>query len=750
MVKLQIIEYDSSRDGYETTESIRMMPVEDKERVVLFDNWTDKEKEEGPTLCLNMIVKNESKIITRLLDSVVNIIDSYCICDTGSTDDTPKIIHDYFVNKGIPGRIVFEPFRDFGHNRSVALQACLHLVPTKRAEYILLLDADMVLRVGPHFKKSDWLKNDIYQLFQGASNESYYYRNARIVRNIPGFKYWGVTHEYVESPPDIKGGYNQVIPRDQLYIMDLGDGGCKQNKYERDIQLLTQGLIDLPNNDRYTFYLANSYRDSGKYREAIDTYRKRIAIGGWRQEVWYSYYRIGKCHQSLGEMPQAISAWMEGYQFYNERLENFYEIVHYFRNKGQHHQAVLYGTIAIKLLEKYGTNPDIVDGHLFLQKDVYLYKLAYEMTISGYYSNPCNIDLAKLSTDLLKDGPRLTIPDNIYNNILSNYKFYSPKLTSFSSATTFELAGGPNLDPGFVPSTPSLTFLPTGKTLVNIRYVNYHIDHKGGYINHDQIISKNKLLIYNTNDFINKNNTLVKMPVGEMWMEHDHPEWDSRYVGYEDVRFVAQDGQQFDQVAQPLNDCCCAFVANRGLEKDGRRIAVEYGTVSLTDGKCKSNILSVNGPSKKEVEKNWVFADYKKKQMVYYWYPLQIGTLNTETNAVDFKIVQSKDELPYMLHMMRGSTNGVKIGSSIWFLCHAVSFEDRRFYYHSFVVLNADTLRFEKCSQLFTFTGEKVEYALGMDINIDLFIGFSTMDNSAHVLQIPLESITHSLHWIYR
>ena len=44
-----------------------------------------------PTLCLNMIVKNESKIITRLFNSVVPIIDCYCICDTGSTDNTVKI-----------------------------------------------------------------------------------------------------------------------------------------------------------------------------------------------------------------------------------------------------------------------------------------------------------------------------------------------------------------------------------------------------------------------------------------------------------------------------------------------------------------------------------------------------------------------------------------------------------------------------------------------------------------------------------
>ena len=44
------------------------------------------------SLCLNMIVKNESRIITRLMESVLPIIDTYLICDTGSTDNTIDVI----------------------------------------------------------------------------------------------------------------------------------------------------------------------------------------------------------------------------------------------------------------------------------------------------------------------------------------------------------------------------------------------------------------------------------------------------------------------------------------------------------------------------------------------------------------------------------------------------------------------------------------------------------------------------------
>ena len=53
------------------------------------------------TLCLNMIVKNEIKIIKRCLDSISDYLDYWVICDTGSTDGTQKFIKNYFKEKKI-------------------------------------------------------------------------------------------------------------------------------------------------------------------------------------------------------------------------------------------------------------------------------------------------------------------------------------------------------------------------------------------------------------------------------------------------------------------------------------------------------------------------------------------------------------------------------------------------------------------------------------------------------------------------
>ena len=110
-----------------------------------------------PTICLNMIVKNESKIIARLLGSVFNIIDSYCICDTGSTDDTVTKITDFFMSKNIPGKIIMEPFKNFEYNRNIAIQSAIGM-----SDFLLLMDADMILDLT-YVKgfKNVWLLKDV-------------------------------------------------------------------------------------------------------------------------------------------------------------------------------------------------------------------------------------------------------------------------------------------------------------------------------------------------------------------------------------------------------------------------------------------------------------------------------------------------------------------------------------------------------------------------------------------------------------
>ena len=681
-----------------------------------------------PKLCLNMIVKNESKIITRLFDSVIDIIDSYCICDTGSTDDTVKIIEEYFKKNGKPGKVITESFKDFGYNRTHSLLACKG---EPLADYILLMDADMILEKGTDFNLEDFKnglnKNPAHYILQGSPKMSY--KNVRIIKNNIGATYWGVTHEYVKMPP--RSEYSS-IEKNILFINDVGDGGAKSDKFERDIRLLLKGLEDEPNNDRYTFYLANSYRENGQREKAIETYKKRIEIGGWIEEIWESYYNIGKCHMILGEPEKAIATWLEGYDKFPKRLENIYEIIAYYRTQSKHRLVYEFYKIAKKRLGEIVSldskrTVGISDSldHLFMQNDVYDYKIDYEFTISGYYYNPEKINITDLCMKVLAVP---SIEESIIKNMMANYKFYAPKLVAWEdidmTGTSWLLPPDfynvmniePTIHRDFSKSTPTFCHLDEGKkTIVNVRHVNYKIGENGEYINKDRIITKNMITVYN-----NSARTIEK----EFEMNYDK-ELDGLYIGLEDVRFIEHKNE-------------IHFTANRGLEPG--LMCVEYGKIDVDTQTTTSHVI-IKTDGIKNIEKNWVLyetADRDALRIVYNWYPMTTYGIGADGKSL---INKKTAETPVFFKHLRGSTNGIRVclgssnceASETWFLCHAVSYEDRRYYYHIIVAIDAETGNVTRWSKFFTFEGKPVEYALGFTHNKsnDTFMfGYSTMDRT--------------------
>jgi len=685
-------------------------------------------EENIPKICLNMIVKNESKVILRLLNSVLPIIDSYCICDTGSTDNTIEIIETFFKKNNIEGRIVNEPFQDFGYNRTIALNSCIGI---PNADYLLLLDADMILRINPKLCKKNFRKSltkDAYYLFQGSDN--FFYKNVRILRNDPEFSYWGVTHEYVKTTPN---STFQEIEKDLLFIDDIGDGGAKQDKFERDIRLLLKGLENNPDNDRYTFYLANSYMNTNQYEKAIEYYKKRIEIGGWNQEIWYSYYSIGKCYKSMNDMANAIHYWMEAYQCLPTRIETLYQIINYYRIAGKNVLAHAFYEMA-----DYERKKDKSIDHLFLEKDVYEYKLDYEFTILAYYRNTQNIDVTKPCMKVLAHP---LSEEDINKNILSNYKFYTKSLKNMETPMIENnlrmlKSIGVNkqqIDKNlYISSTPSLCIDTSNKNrlIVNVRYVSYRIDEKGGYSYDKNICTKNVV-------------ATIDMTYSRGWIKglefelNYNKVYDDLYVGLEDIRIFSNNETIF-------------FNANRGLGYN--KMSIETGKIILGSASTSSNLIYTD--DQKDIEKNWVLFKNGKRElkMIYGWYPLKIGNIEDDPEKrIDEKkqllkklIITSEEETPNFFRWVRGSTNGITIDDEVWFICHVVSYEDRRYYYHLFVVLDVNTMKLKRYSEMFNFEGEKVEYTLGfayMEKEKQFLIGYSVMDRETKYMTVSRENV---------
>ena len=350
------------------------------------------------TVCLNMIVKNESKIITRLFDTVLGIIDSYCICDTGSTDNTINIIKKYFDDKNITGKIIQEPFSSFSHNRNHALKECLGM-----SDYILLLDADMCLNIKSFDKNT--LKLDYYYILQGS--DSFYYKNVRIIKNDENFKYVGYTHEYISFIS--KKQCYETINKDVLFINDLGDGGSKEDKFKRDIILLEKSIIEKKDESRSYFYLGNSYKDIGDHENAIKNYKIVLELNGWVQEKYMACYHIGILCNELNDNDNTIKYFLKTVEYDDERMEGIIALVEYFYYKK------IYMIVNL-LYNKFKNYKKDINDKLFLYTDKYKYLLEYYNSISAFYVK--DYDSGYICC-------KMCIENNIYKEqSLKNIKFY--------------------------------------------------------------------------------------------------------------------------------------------------------------------------------------------------------------------------------------------------------------------------------------------------------------------------------------
>ncbi len=557
------------------------------------------------TICLSMIVRNESAIIRRVLDSVLPIIDSYCICDTGSTDDTVAVIEKHLAH--LPGKVLHCPFQDFAFNRNFALNPAREM-----ADYVLLVDADMVLHVAPHFDKKS-LTADAYQVQQGS--DVFRYTNTRLVKSALKTKYYGVTHEYI----DLGGGH--PVHTDMLRILDHGDGGSKANKFIRDTALLQKGIEDEPTNVRYYFYLGNTFHDRQMYQEAIDMYKKRVLFGGFQEEVFYALYRMCLCYKGLKDENNFVGTALSAWKYRPSRIESIFELVHYYLENRQYKLAVLFYHLV-------KDTPLSTDG-LFVHANMYNYELDYEYTLSAFYTGEKGVHQVYR---------RLFNERNLNLKCqFSNYKFYAPVLETeardFTCRHEIDLDGQKR---PFYSSTPCIVATENGY-LLNIRLVDYTITP-----NHTYTQFQNGTTTVNKRVLLNREFEVVE----EILFDGVERAGDGfRAAGVDDVRVF---GNSFCGTVQREDGC----------------FRVGVGTY---ENPLKFKMLTVEGEGNRE--KNWVFVD--SETMIYKWQPFTYGTLVGD----QLKLKPSRP-MPRMFDYARGSTCAAVFKDELWFTIHFVEWPD--------------------------------------------------------------------------
>lgn len=316
------------------------------------------------TVNLTMIVKDEATNIQRCLDSVKSYVDHWTICDTGSTDGTQGIIKKQL--SGIPGEIHEVPWVSFAHNRSEALE-----FSRGKADYHLFVDADNVVNVKDEFRND--LELDSYLL--GHEGDLDYYHEC-LLSDRHKWYFVGALHEYVHTDsPRVRA----ILPK--ISLKELHDG-CRTkqgNKFKKDVEILLAEHEKDPNNARTVFYLAQSYRDLGDSQASIEWYQKRVAMGGWAEEVWYSLYQIPQLESRLGvEWPAVMELFLQAYNFRPSRLEPLFHVARHYRVSRQFYLGWLFSRVL--LITPYPKDT------LFIERNIYEWELPTEYVVCAYHS----------------------------------------------------------------------------------------------------------------------------------------------------------------------------------------------------------------------------------------------------------------------------------------------------------------------------------------------------------------------------
>jgi tetratricopeptide (TPR) repeat protein len=344
------------------------------------------------------------------LNALFGVIDYVCITDTGSEDKTIKKIKKWGVRHNVPTVVEECEFRNFGYSRTKSFENVKKHYPD--ADYVLLVDADMVLVIEDGFDKQALAKGQ-YMFKQKSTIIEYW--NTRLISTKYDWKCMGVTHEYWD-PCDSECEREKL---GTIWIDDKEDGGHKANKFTRDYELLTSGIENPDEPDhlktRYKFYLAQTCRDMGKNIESIKWYRERISDGGWDEEVFYSYMQIGVNYERLERFGDAIEAYLNAFDKRNIRAESLYAIAKIRRLQSKNSSALMFALRAKDI-------PFPQHDSLFIDYKVYKYLLDEEISINAFYVEGFREAGREACERVLSlEGE---IPETHITLAKSNYEFY--------------------------------------------------------------------------------------------------------------------------------------------------------------------------------------------------------------------------------------------------------------------------------------------------------------------------------------
>mgnify|MGYP003131474404 FL=1 len=381
-----------------------------------------------PTVTLCMIVKDETHVIEQCLKSMAKHIDRYDITDTGSTDGTQDLIKKTMEELDIPGEVHQSDWKGFGdHNGKTGSRTeSLRNAQKSGADYAWVIDADDYMTGD--FKYPNEMTADSYAVSMGRA-EFGWWRN-QIFKLEHDWNYIGVLHEYADctSTPREQLKFERIEGDYRVVARTEGNrniGVSPIEKYKRDAETLEKALEDEPKNERYQFYLGQSYFDSQQWEKALEAYEKRVELGGWPEEVYYSLLRCAIIKGML-ERPQeeVAQAFLECFASRPIRAEPLWFLSRLYRMADKPAIAYLYARMAAEI-------PYPKQDILFIQNDVYSWSVLDEVGSTAFYAGFPEVGLAACKK--LLAFPPGVLPIEHKQRVFDNMKSYEKVLENIKN-----------------------------------------------------------------------------------------------------------------------------------------------------------------------------------------------------------------------------------------------------------------------------------------------------------------------------
>jgi GR25 family glycosyltransferase involved in LPS biosynthesis len=365
-----------------------------------------------PTICLCAMVWNEADLIDRLATSVEGLIDTWVICDSGSTDGTPERVSKAFA--GVPGRLYHDSWHDDGTNRSLMLERA-----RGTADYLLLLDASQTVQLR---EQLTLLTADAYSPLVVGPGTGWL---PMLVRgDLPWRAVGTIDAELVCDEP------YRIEPLERVAVRRDEDEDHRLARLRRSLDLAERAVAEQPNDRENLFALAEVCRGMGDDDRAIALYVRRLELGGAPDQMWEAMYRHAEL-VAQRNWDEGINLLLETWEFHPARPEPLWSLAHGYRVRDQFTLAGLFAARGLRVPQ-----PAILPPRF---RHIYEWGLKFEWSIAASRTGDPQA-AARVSGGLLGVP---TVPDDIHEEIREHY--WSCRFAEWEQGPGSRLARVPTL-----------------------------------------------------------------------------------------------------------------------------------------------------------------------------------------------------------------------------------------------------------------------------------------------------------------